>query len=437
MDRLRKIIIILVILVLILGVAIVSIKIYEKNRFSSKDGQGLSDEEAKLYIEKEFNKQQIVSNRNTYYSIENIVIKYVNAIKDYQTDFVYNQIDGEVKVTDEEKKEYFEIIKQIYKQGDNSISEKINKFNKFRYFWIEKMYEYKVNQDIIIYPIDGYIVNEDKSLTRIIIIIKVDNGNNTFSIIQEEYSENIEDLIKSIDDYSIEKNDNNTIAYLAISDSDWVIKCFNEYKQRITINPEYFYDKLDKEFREKRFGNVENFKNYITDNLSLIYGTKIDKYKIDKKSDYTEYIYIDQYNNYCIMQETNPLEYIMFLDSYTIEREEFIEKYNKGDDKAKVELNIGRFIEALNNKDYSYIYNHLDERFKSNNFETVDKLEAYMKSNFYDKNSINLGTYQEQNGIYIYDLIVNNAKNEMERKSFRIMVKLKENRDYIISFTIL
>jgi hypothetical protein len=135
------------------------------------------------------------------------------------------------------------------------------------------------------------------------------------------------------------------------------------------------------------------------------------------------------------MKETNPLEYTMMLDSYTIDRTEFIEKYDNGEDKTKVELNIGKFIEALNTKDYEYIYNHLDEEFKNNNYKTVNDLEKYITTNFYDKNSISLDKYEEQNGIYIYDLNLKNAKNESESKALRIVLELEDNRNFVMSFS--
>ena len=226
------------------------------------------------------------------------------------------------------------------------------------------------------------------------------------------------------------------MTYLSITDADWIIKCFNDYKQKITFSPEYFYNKLDEEYREKRFGNEQIFEDYVKNNYATIYSAKMEKYKVTKNNNYTEYIYIDQYGMYYIMRETNPLEYTMLLDTYTIENTEFIEKYDNGNDKTKIELNIGKFIEALNSKDYQYIYSHLDEEFKNNNYKTIEILKNYIKSNFYDKNEIELNKYSEQSGIYAYDLILKNAKNETETKSLKVILKLEDNRNFIMSFSI-
>ena len=53
------------------------------------------------------------------------------------------------------------------------------------------------------------------------------------------------------------------------------------------------------------------------------------------------------------------------LDSYTINTPRFLEEYQKSNEQEKVELTINKVFEALNNKDFKYIYGKLDENYKN------------------------------------------------------------------------
>ena len=64
-------------------------------------------------------------------------------------------------------------------------------------------------------------------------------------------------------------------------------------------------------------------------------------------------------------------KYSVVLDTYTIDLPEFIEKYNSANEKTKVGLNIQKVFDAINNEDYEYVYNKLDNTFKQTNFKTV------------------------------------------------------------------
>ena len=108
------------------------------------------------------------------------------------------------------------------------------------------------------------------------------------------------------------------------------------------------------------------------------------------------------------------MEFTIKLDSYTIDIPEFIEKYDGGNDQTKVAMNIEKVIQALNNKDYNYIYGKLDETFKRNNFETINKFEEYMKNNFFEKNQIYSGVYSKKGDIYTYELKVKEIDEEID-----------------------
>ncbi len=443
MDKIKKIIIILGILITILIFVAILILNANKpnidNKEDENDGIGLTQEEDNNFLSKSHNTLSKVSSKNTYYSIENVVNKYYNTIKDYYKEFTYSQLEGKIKVSSEEKEEYFNDLKQMYSNKNNILDaqliEKINIFKDSQHFLIDKMYMYKFDEQNIMYPVECYVVNSDKSLTHILLYIQVDLKNNSYYITQQEYNDNIENKIKDVKVDKVEKTSSNTIRFLSISDDEWIVKCFNDFKQKLTSSPEYFYNKLNEDYKNRRFRSIDNFKNYVRDNYNDIYSSKISKYKINKDTNYTQYIYIDQYGGYYILQETSPLDYTMFLDSYTIEIPESIKKYDNSKDKEKVELNIGKFIEALNTNDYKYIYNHLDEEFRNNNYKSLEQFENYCKSSFYEKNSINLNSYEAQGDIYMYNVVLTNLKDKSQNKLLKIVLKLEENREYVMSFS--
>ena len=61
---------------------------------------------------------------------------------------------------------------------------------------------------------------------------------------------------------------------------------------------------------------------------------ELKSYKIDKNNDYTQYVLIDNLENYYIFRETSVMDYTVILDTYTIDLPEFLEKY----ENAKYEV---------------------------------------------------------------------------------------------------
>ena len=48
-------------------------------------------------------------------------------------------------------------------------------------------------------------------------------------------------------------------------------------------HPEEAYKQLDEEYRNLRFGNIENFKKYIKKNEERIYNMKLSKFQVKRK----------------------------------------------------------------------------------------------------------------------------------------------------------
>ena len=63
-----------------------------------------------------------------------------------------------------------------------------------------------------------------------------------------------------------------------------------------------------------------------------IYKLNVKKYQIENYDSYKQYICVDQDSNYYIINETNPGQYELILDIYTIDIPIYIEEYNKATD---------------------------------------------------------------------------------------------------------
>ena len=115
---------------------------------------------------------------------------------------------------------------------------------------------------------------------------------------------------------------------------------------------------------------------------------------------------------------------------------EFTEKYNKAREEIKVGYNIERFISAINDKDYKYAYNLLDEIYRKNNIPTLDDFEEYVRRNMYDNNKVEHQEVDKQGNNFIYEIKLKDANDEnSEEKSMTIIMQLKEGTDFVMSFS--
>lgn len=63
------------------------------------------------------------------------------------------------------------------------------------------------------------------------------------------------------DSVTIAKNDYNSIRKIRITQEDIVQKYFNSYIQNVINYPQEVYNMLDEEYKNKKFGSFDNFKN--------------------------------------------------------------------------------------------------------------------------------------------------------------------------------
>ena len=151
-----------------------------------------------------------------------------------------------------------------------------------------------------------------------------------------------------------------------------------------------------------------------------------------------EYILVDNYGTSYTVRETSIMNYTIMLDNYTIKVDTYEEDYNKLSDENKVQSNVYIFLQMLNTKDYEHAYELLDNTFKNNNFDTLDKFEEYINQNFFNFNHNSTDVDITQEGeYYIYESTIrNNGGSAAESKKLTVIMQLLNSTDFVMSFSI-
>ena len=411
MNKLKKIIILLIVVLLIL--IIILIRGRAKNK--SREEDNLSN------IKSDGNLISKVESYTKYYTVTNIIASYYGKIGEKDEEAIYNI---------------------LYKEYSNKklVEEEIKKINSTNpVFYVKVMYV-QTDGDLYIYYVYGrlkeYLDSEESQ--KVYLKVYIDNNTLAYSIlpINEEVYQNAISKEENSDLCEIESNDYNKFSYMQISNTTRATLLFNNYKQIINEDIKEAYNMLDEEYREKKFRNINDYENYIKNNTSLKYAV-ISEFNITENSKYTQYTCLDQYGNYYIFKEKSVMDYKVLLDTYTIDSIQFTEKYDSTNEKGKCVLNIEKIKQALNSGDYSYVYSKLAESFKNNKYKTQQEFENYIKQTIYSNINIEYGDFSNEGSTYIYDIKITDANNsENQTINMQIIMQLKEDRDFVMSFSI-
>lgn len=432
MSNSKKIIILLAILLLIMIIIICSILtllkseeednniIYEDIETDGSEGDEFTDD-----IQK-------VEDANIFYSISFCIEKYY--------DNLYNE-DLDNETLNEKKQNLYNTLSKKYIE-ENSINidnilDKVEQIENQVVFTATKV-EAITAMDYQVYRVQGIIENlsnENTPLEDRFFIVSIDSNNATYDIepLDKEEIDNLDKVQITTDIEPIEKNDDNSFTIINTGYNELLVKYIKYYQKLVNNDAERAYNLLDEEYKEKRFGSIDKFIEYIKLKQNTLQDITIQKYSTNTKDDYEEYIIVDTNNNYYIIEEYSVMDFKMKLDSYTIESQENIQKYNTLTDTNKVSANIRKIIEAINNKDYNYIYNKLNEEYKNNKFPNINQLINYINNNFYDVNLVGNGTAELEANVYIAKIQITSNKSEI--KQVTILVRLLEGTDFEISFS--
>jgi len=447
MDKSKKIAVFIVIniIIIILIVIVILLRLHQ-NKIKQK--------ETVTYVEETelVDELRVVDVRNYYYSVQSCVNKYysyymtlfnakeyyedansqedIKEIEKNSANIIYNMLDKEYINT---KKVQAENIKaNLHEIKKSSVN-------------ITEMYESQKDSNNNIYVVKGFLANEkDGSTNQFQVIVKLDIANKVFSIIPQEYVEekynnlSAGNKIKINVNESITANKNNRFNYTFISNDVYIEDLFNKLKNELKYSTKLVYDDLDKDYKEKKFSNYTEFKNYVNDNSDRFSNMQLKGYQENQDNNYLQYILLDTNGNYYIINEIAPMKYTLILDTYTIDMPDFLNKYNSANDQEKMILNLNKFLLAINDKNYKYAYNLLADGFKTNNFPTLESFTKYIKSNFYNSNICNYIEFnKEAETYYTYKVDIKNKENNNDiAKTKTFIMQLGEGTDFKLSFDI-
>lgn len=442
MKKIKILIILICIIILILIIALICLSL--KHKKEEKKHLSVQGDKEVAGIRNVYK----VDSKSIIYSIDNCIKKYLSNIDNNLNTALYNILD----------KEY---IQKNNIKIDNVI-ESVNYFANKKYT-IKEIY-YLDARSQIPYIVSGQLYDNNNIENKYFIVI-FDVRNETFSIkeVDEEIYNQYKNGLIYYTESSIEKNDYNELSNSILSDEDLIKSIFYDYIENVVYFPTYAYKTLNNEYSKKRFKDYEEYKSYLKnniDNFRLIemnrakkstdfesqeeyskyfsekYFAGLRKYQVNKNAELSQYICIDGNGNYYIFNLYEDFSYDVILDTYTIELQQFIQKYNNSNIQEKVALNIDKFFKAINDMNYRFAYSCLADGFKKNKFQSQSNFEDFIKNNLFNKNNIEYKSFKNEGETYIYNIVVKNANKESEKKNIQIIMKLNEATDFVMSFNI-
>lgn len=451
MNKIKKFIIIFAAVIIVIILILIALKKNENNNNLLNNDDYLEEGEEKT-PDKDENGYIDVSDASVFYSVVDAVNKYVKIMQyDVNTQisdediYHYFSIKDEYlsDITSEDKRAeaVIDLLDEEYKKSNNVL---INNYKN-------KLYE--INENTLLVPIEMkakydnnisiYILKaymSENNTDEKYFICRVDSKNQTFSI------EFVNEKVESIDNLKVSENDNviqpNSFNSFQIENMTYeqiAQKYFDNFKTMIINYTDVYYSKyFTDEYKEKRFGSINEFKVYIEKNKEKIKYLEMYKYLVNTTDDYVEYICQDQYGRNFVFRAKNVMNYTVQLDTYTIPTEKFKETYDKAEGEKKVQMNIDKFIQMVNRNDCKSSYNCIADGFKNNYLDTQDKFENYIKNEFFEYNNFEFDSIEQKgSNLYTCTLTLTDATgNSKDSKKITIIMQLNDNYDFKMSFSV-
>lgn len=440
MKKIKNIIIMLVILIIIILLTIIILKVNKINKEKQIDEAGDEGEELVLT-----NEIETVSERTKFNTVENCIQLYYNALNTEYSDFFYEEDDNDGNIVNNEadaviKQRILNLLSQKYKNENNIDLNNINNYIKTvdeNVMAIALKMKVLVDAPVEKYVVYGFITNLDyKVIDGFYILVNLDTEEKTFSIepINESYK-SIDEIEFENENTSIEANEDNKYNETVLNYEQVAKKYFSNYKKIILAAPKVIYNYLEEDYREQRFGSYEKFQEYVVENKEEIEGIRFEEYLVNDYEDTTQFVCKDQYENLYIFNETLPMQFTLRLDTYTLTTDTFKTAYNAGNAQKKVAMNIDKWVQMLNNRDYDAAYNVLDETFRNSKWGSLDNFKNYMKEKFPLHYKVEYTSFSENNGIYTQDIKLSDITGkETTTIENTIIMKLEDNYNFVMSF---
>lgn len=434
MKKIKKYIIIVICLIIILLIATIGLRKNNSGNqlFISEDIQESEDD-------REYDDSIQISD---YFIIKSCVQGYVDALDKTNSVYYVTQENGEQTYDSKlQKQTIYSFLSSSYINTNNITENNIDSFikvtnEKFRFYPIEikKMNDTEVRT----FKVAGVIQNlEYKNANREYFIVNVDYSNNTFSI-QQLGEKEYEKYNKSNDTEKNINNNGNNVFYNSNIDVQKIsVEYLNLYKFLTLADPQITFNMMTEEYRNKRFGTLDNYKQYIKDNYEEIVGIYANKYLTNNTEQTIQYVIKDQYENLYIFDVESTMDYTIKLDTYTLDEEKFKTTYNSSDEAQRVQMNIDKFFDMINRQDYRTPYKCLDNTFKKKNFNNEKLFENYVKSKLFKYNKYSVKELKSV-GSNTYACRMNISDKTTEDGAsvqMTVIMKLLEGTDFTMSFS--
>lgn len=443
MNRAKKLVVSLILVIISMICILVGVIIYLQQKNEERIAQGDIGEVF------DFSQETVkpVESQIRYYTVSNCVNQYLDLINS-KNDNYYARDDNNqyVRVISEEKVRdmAYNILSKKYIESNNitkkNISDYIQRVDQKLLFTPLKMNVLE-NSPLEQYVVYGYLQTlTNQYVSDFYIIVNLDVLNKTYSIQPILKKMNgIDEIALTKYNDPIEENDNNKYQDAKINFEIVANNYLMQYKRMALTKPEYAYQYFSKEYAEKRFHDLEGYQKYVEKNKQEIQQIQFTKYLINNYEGYVQYVCRDQYDNLYIFEEKKPLDYTVQLDTYTLDNTKFVQTYQNSSEAERVMMNIDKWMQMINNRDYSSAFKVLDETFRKNTFQDSEsKFEEYMRTYFsshyrleYEESSSETGLFVQN--VVFYDLV---DKNKLGvNRSF--VMELKNDLEFALSFNLL
>lgn len=415
MSKKQRLLLVFIIIVLLSICAIIAQILIIKNNNRS------------TYVSKPDEELSEVSSINQFYNVKGCIGKYYtycNMLFSMNNKSETNDEESQKNLSDTKRIIYNMLDKEYisYKNiTEDNITSKIE-LTKDSVIYIDYMYVSERSENIYIYVVSGSLREKaTNNITKFKVIVKTDYDNKTFSIMPQDYVEEKYSNISlggtiDIGLDRIESNENNTYIFKNIEGQVYARDLFEDFKDRLLYDINSVYDRLDEEYKVKKFANVSEFEEYIKNKYENIESLQLSSYSKETESNHDRYIMVDSEEHYFIIDSTAIMKYTIVLDAYTLDLPEFINKYEYTTEQGKVLLNLNKIMLALNNADYKYVYDKLSDSFKTKNFKTLEDFKKYVQNNMFSYNYFEYAEFENEEDIYykynvkITDASVTNTK---------------------------
>ena len=265
MSKIKKLIIICIVICIILAIMITALIIIQKN--NKKIIVSEAEPEAELLL----NNLHAVTDRSIYYAVSSCATKYYTCYIDAFNSNNFSVIASEENIVPSEAV-YGMLDEEYIKEMGITQSNILTKLSKISdsEVNIAQIYESDKTANISIYVVKGTIMEQStKKITNLQVIVELDNNNKAFKILPNEHVEekfgNIElgSIIEINEPSQIERNSANTYTYPIVDDKTHVMQIFSQYKNYLMYNRQEAYNKLNEEYKNKKFPTIQTFNSYI------------------------------------------------------------------------------------------------------------------------------------------------------------------------------